>query len=128
MGQTRADLFYDSDGDLDLAAEWLEQNAGADTLIYIASTYYQHPTVLAHPLDSSRIRWMMAEHIFLPPSDREGILIFPRSVPADRWRDVLKPEWKVNDLPLILMARPRSRLIVCPSAAIRLKCCRILAI
>jgi 4-amino-4-deoxy-L-arabinose transferase-like glycosyltransferase len=86
----RADLFYDSDGDLNLAAAWLEQTAPPDSLIYIGSKYYEHPTVLAHPVDPSRIRWMMSDHLFLPPPDRTAVYVFPRSVDATAWRDLLQ--------------------------------------
>lgn len=96
---SRPDLFYDSDGDLDLAAAWFTANAAPDTLVYIGSVYYQHPTVLARPIDPARLRWMMNEHIFLPPPDREGLLIFPRSVDVRQWTDWLPSAWHVNGLP-----------------------------
>jgi hypothetical protein len=86
----RADLFYDSDGDLNLAAGWLAQHTDPDDLMFIWSTYYEHPTVLAHPLDSTRIRWLMAEHLILPPPDRDAVYILPRSV-QPLWDDLLAP-------------------------------------
>jgi 4-amino-4-deoxy-L-arabinose transferase-like glycosyltransferase len=94
----RADLFYDSDGDLNLAAGWLEKNAPPNALFYIASRYYEHPTVLAHNLDPQRIRWMMQDHLILPPPDREAIYIFPRSVDASPWIGLLQAG-AVKDVP-----------------------------
>jgi hypothetical protein len=81
----RADLFYDSDGDLNLAARWLEHAAGPDTLIYISTLFYEHPTILAHRLDPAQIRWMMDDHLFLPPPGQEAIYVFPRSVTGTPW-------------------------------------------
>jgi 4-amino-4-deoxy-L-arabinose transferase-like glycosyltransferase len=94
----RADLFYDSDGDLNLAAGWLEQTAPPDSLLYIASRYYEHPTILAHDLDPSRIRWMMGDHLFLPPPDRTAVYVFPRSVDSSSWRELLQAG-AVTDVP-----------------------------
>ncbi len=95
----RADLFYDSDGDLNLAASWLERNPPPDALFYIASQYYEHPTVLAHNLDPQRIHWMMQDHLLLPPPGRTAIFIFPRSVDSSAWTGLLAPG-TVDDLPV----------------------------
>jgi 4-amino-4-deoxy-L-arabinose transferase-like glycosyltransferase len=90
----RVDLFYDSDGDLNLAAEWLEKTVPptSETHFYIASKYYEHPTILAHDLDPKRIHWMMDDHLILPPPNQSAIYIFPRSINpsnASAWRDLL---------------------------------------
>jgi 4-amino-4-deoxy-L-arabinose transferase-like glycosyltransferase len=103
---SRADLFYDSDGDLDLASDWLERNAGDVPTIYIASIYYQHPTVLAHHLDPARIRWLQADHLFLPPLDQDALLIIPRSIQPPSWAGILDPTWQLSDLPLGPDAQP----------------------
>jgi 4-amino-4-deoxy-L-arabinose transferase-like glycosyltransferase len=103
---SRADLFYDSDGDLALASDWLEQHAGEVPTIYIASVYYQHPTVLAHKLDPVRIRWLQADHLFLPPPDQDALLIIPRSIQPPSWMDILDPAWQLHDLPLGPDAQP----------------------
>lgn len=91
----RADLFYDADGDLMLAAQWLEAQQAADSMLYayVASRYYEHPTVFAYPLDPARIRWMMGEHLFLPPTGQSAVYILPRSVgaaDADAWAERLQ--------------------------------------
>ncbi|MBX3080059.1 MAG: glycosyltransferase family 39 protein [Anaerolineae bacterium] len=96
----RADLFYDSDGDLALAADWLEHNAGSVPTIYIASVYYQHPTILASKLDPARLRWLQADHLFVPPPDQDALLIIPRSVQPPSWVDILEPAWQVKNVPL----------------------------
>ncbi|HVO43694.1 MAG TPA: hypothetical protein VMT34_13775, partial [Aggregatilineales bacterium] len=85
----RPDLFFDADGDLNAAATWLEESAPPDALIYIDSDYYEHPTVLAHAIDPGRIRWMMADHLILPPPDRRAVYIFPHSVDFALWKPLL---------------------------------------
>lgn len=94
----RADLFYDSDGDLNLGAAWLEQVVTPNALMYISSKYYEDPTILAHNLDAGRIRWMMEDHLILPPPDREAFYVIPRSVKADPWLDWLKAG-RVENIP-----------------------------
>jgi hypothetical protein len=76
----RADVFYDADGDLQAAARWLERHAAPTDLIYIASVYYEHPTVLAHALRHEQIRWMTPDQMITQPPGRAGLYIFPRSV------------------------------------------------
>jgi 4-amino-4-deoxy-L-arabinose transferase-like glycosyltransferase len=74
----RTDLFYDSHGDYALAGQWLETEMEADGLAYITSEYYEHPTILAHKVDSGRVRWQMADHLLLPPTGQSALYILPR--------------------------------------------------
>ncbi|MCC7206298.1 MAG: hypothetical protein IT323_03275, partial [Anaerolineae bacterium] len=76
----RADLFYDSDGDMQAAAQWLEQNAAPDDLIYVYSRFYEHPTVLAHHVDHGQVRWVMHDQRFEPPPGQRAITIYPQSL------------------------------------------------
>ncbi|MFQ3536279.1 MAG: glycosyltransferase family 39 protein [Aggregatilineales bacterium] len=77
---SRADLFYDAHGDMQLIGQWLEANLAPDEVAYIVSAFYNHPTVLAHRLDHSRIRWLMAEHLIIPPEGEQALYLFPRTV------------------------------------------------
>jgi len=97
----RPDLFYQANGDYLLAARWLEQNAHPDDLIFFASEYYEHPTVLAHQIESERLRWMMAEQLFWPPPDREALIIIPRAIldAGWRWGDQLPDAARLPDMP-----------------------------
>lgn len=96
---TRADVFYDSDGDLNLAATWLEKSAPPDSLIYFSSKFYDDPTVQAHESDPQRLRWMMEDHLILPPPDRAALYVFPRSVTAEPWLKFMQAG-RMEDLPL----------------------------
>ncbi|MCC7448597.1 MAG: hypothetical protein IT324_14350, partial [Anaerolineae bacterium] len=95
----RADLFYENDGDLNAAAIWLERMATPDTLIYIWSNFYEHPTVLAHKVDPQQISWMFDDRLLLPPPDREAIYILPRSVNAQAWTHELE-SGRMANIPL----------------------------
>jgi len=95
----RADLFYENDGDLNAAAIWLERMATPDSLIYIWSNFYEHPTVLAHKVNAEQISWMFDDRLILPPPDREAIYILPRSVKAQAWTSVLE-SGRMTDIPL----------------------------
>lgn len=77
---TRADLFYEAHGDMQLIGTWLEAHLQPDQTAYIASAFYNHATVLAHKLDHSRVRWLMAEHLILAPPGERAIYIFPRTL------------------------------------------------
>lgn len=72
--------YYQSDGDLDAAAAMLARTVAPDDLIYLWSVYYEHPTVLAHPLEYTHIRWMMREQLFIAPPGRRAWYVLPRSV------------------------------------------------
>lgn len=87
---SRADVFYDADGDLQLAAQWIVQHVPAEDIVYISSVYYEHPTVLSYPVLAERVRWQMAEHLFLPPPHRRAVYIFPRSVRSQQWQAYLQ--------------------------------------
>ncbi|HLV36581.1 MAG TPA: hypothetical protein VKY59_15765 [Spirillospora sp.] len=86
----RADLFYETDADLALAAQWLRERSGGDTRVYIASQHFEHPTVMIANLPD--VVWLGADTLFRPPPGRTGIAVFPRSAPppAD-WLEWLEP-------------------------------------
>ncbi|MEP7284855.1 MAG: hypothetical protein ABI947_03700 [Chloroflexota bacterium] len=93
----RTDVFYENDGDLNLAAQSLEKTAAPNELMYIGSKYYEHPTVLAYNLNPGLIRWMVVGQLITPPPDREAIYIFPRSVESKAWTHWLAPG-RVSDI------------------------------
>jgi 4-amino-4-deoxy-L-arabinose transferase-like glycosyltransferase len=96
---TNPEVFYQSDGDLDYAARWLEQNTKPDTALYIWSTFYDHPTVMLRKLEPGQINWLQADRMMVPPPDRDSIFILPRSVDAGGWVKLLE-SGRVTDIPL----------------------------
>jgi hypothetical protein len=85
---SRADLFYDADGDLAAAARWIPQHTEPDARIYIASQHREHPTVMIANLPD--VMWLGTDTLFRPA--QSGMVIFPRSaLPPDDWAEWLRP-------------------------------------
>ena len=82
---SRADLYFDTDSDLAVATQWLKDYDLAEShTVYIAARDRYHPTVQI--FDIPNVRWLGTDTFFLPPPDRSGIVIFPRSTPPpDAW-------------------------------------------
>ena len=100
----RADLFYDTDGDLAVAADWLRPRLDGDSIAYIAARDRNHPTVVIENLPN--VTWLGTDTLFRPPPGKTGIAVFPRSAPPpDDWFDWLEP-YSVNGIPLGPDGRP----------------------
>jgi len=94
----RADLFYQSDGDLAAAAQWLPSHVDADTLVYVASYHREHPTIITGW--RGEVTWLGTDSLFLPPLGKTGLYIFAHDVQ-------ITPEWsawldsgQLSDIPL----------------------------
>lgn len=93
----RADLFYEADADLALAARWLDSQAAQNTRVYVASRHVEHPTISA--LWSQPVTWMGTDSVFSPPPDQTGLLIFAHNEPpAPAWAPLLAP-YALADVP-----------------------------
>jgi hypothetical protein len=92
----RADLFYQADGDLAAAADWLSQTV-TDEHVYVASFNPQHTTVITRYGDD--VTWLGLSSLFFPPPDETGLVIFPhQNPPPEDWFALLEPGW-VQDVP-----------------------------
>src|SRR5690606_13150217 len=99
---SRADVYYETDADLDAAAKWLiaQQEIGAleNTIVYVAAKDRNHPTMTVQPIPP--VTWLGADTLIRAPEGSEGLYIFPRSVPPpEDWREWLEAG-RINDLPL----------------------------
>lgn len=95
---SRADLFYETDADLSLAARWLAEYIQADDRVYLAARDRSHPTVLIEPRPA--ITWLGTNTLYRAPAGTSGLYIFPRSAPPpDMWRAWLEPG-RIVDLPM----------------------------
>jgi len=81
----RADLFYDSDGDLVAVAEFLAQEAPPADHLYVAAEHYRHPTLAALSSDYERIRWLPGSQALALPAAGSALYVFPHSSPAPAW-------------------------------------------
>jgi 4-amino-4-deoxy-L-arabinose transferase-like glycosyltransferase len=94
----RADLFYETDADLSLAARWLLDNTPPGTQVYLAARDRSHPTVLIE--QTPPITWIGTNTLFRPPAGENGLYVFPRSAPPPPdWLAWLEPG-RMADLPL----------------------------
>lgn len=78
---TNPDLFYQTDGDMVAAGEWLEDRIDDQTLMYITSMHYDHPSLQIHDLPGDNITYLLGNRIFIPPTDREAYLIETHNAP-----------------------------------------------
>ena len=98
----RADVYYETDADLDAAAKWLieQQQSGVldNTFVYVAAKDRRHPTMTVQPIPP--VIWLGTDTLLRAPEGRNGLYIFPRSVPlSEDWREWLEPG-RVSDLPV----------------------------
>lgn len=93
----RIDLYYETDSDLVAASNWLKINRRENELVYVASRYREHPTILA--LYGDDVTWLGRTSLFLPPEGQSGLAIFAHfdPPPAD-WAAWLVP-FAIDDVP-----------------------------
>ncbi|MEQ8672865.1 MAG: glycosyltransferase family 39 protein [Aggregatilineales bacterium] len=94
----RADLFYQTDGDLAAVAEWLPAHVDDDTIVYVASYHREHPTLITGW--SGQVTWMGFDSLFLPPPDKHGLYIFTNNAETPSAWTALLEEGRVTDVPL----------------------------
>lgn len=99
---SRADVYYETDADLDAAARWLiEQQAYGrleNTVVYVAAKDRFHPTMTVQPIPP--VTWLGTDTLMRAPGGSEGLYLFPRSVPPpEDWRVWLEPG-RLTDLPV----------------------------
>ena len=83
----RVDLFYQADGDLAQAAEWLPDHIDENTTVYIGAYHRDHPTVLIGY--EQPVTWLGTDSLIL---NEEGILVFAHDTPPrEEWRSLLEP-------------------------------------
>ncbi len=70
---SRTDLFFETDGDLAAAVNWLRDHANTDDIVYISDEYPHNPAVLIANLPNN-VRWLSHES-FSPPHGRNGWVI-----------------------------------------------------
>ncbi len=83
-GQEAA-VFYETDGDLTAAANFLD---GMDTdgkTIYVSSLHYQHPTLAYLSEKYEQVKWLPESQAVVFPANDEAIYIFPENSPLPEW-------------------------------------------
>lgn len=80
----RSDLFYESDADLALAADFLD-SAGATEHVYVAARHYRHPTVAFLSDRYEQVKWLLNGKALVLPLSGDALYIYPRSSPRPAW-------------------------------------------
>ncbi len=81
--------YRDLDGDMADAARYLNSRDLSNTLVYVSSYHYRHPTVAALARQYEQIKWITGENTLVFPQVRPGqtaLFIFPYSaMPEEDW-------------------------------------------
>lgn len=75
------ELFYLDDGDMVAAGDWLEAHTDSQTLMYVTSLHYDHPSMRMHELPGANITFLLGGRLFLPPPNRDAYLIETHNAP-----------------------------------------------
>lgn len=82
---TRADLFYETDGDLTVAARFLNQLNTDGQQIYIAAEHYRHPTIAYLSPKYGQVKWLPQSQAVVFPAEQTAVYIFPHNSPMPTW-------------------------------------------
>jgi hypothetical protein len=88
---TRADVFYESDGDLVAMAEYLDTADLAGKSAYVAALHYRHPTVAFLSERYDQLKWLPEGQALVFRNDEPALYIYPHNNPP--------PEWATRFLP-----------------------------
>ncbi|MBK7893633.1 MAG: glycosyltransferase family 39 protein [Candidatus Promineifilaceae bacterium] len=83
-GQEAA-VFYETDGDLTLAAQFLDQLDTEGKRIYVSALHYQHPTLAYLSEKYGQVKWLPESQAIVFPDAQEAIYIFPQNSPLPKW-------------------------------------------
>jgi 4-amino-4-deoxy-L-arabinose transferase-like glycosyltransferase len=99
-----AALFYETDADLAAAGKWVAANRQPNEIVYVAARDRGHPTFAIANI--SDVTWLGTDSLVLPPSNRTGLYIFPRSArPSELWLQYLEGG-RISDIPNAPDERP----------------------
>ena len=83
-GQEAA-VFYETDGDLTLAAQFLDQLDTEGKNIYVSALHYQHPTLAYQSEKYEQVKWLPESQAVVFPDEQDAIYIFPHNSPLPKW-------------------------------------------
>ncbi len=88
---TRADVFYENDGDLAAVATYLNEHMPTDQPVFVAVLHVPHPTLAALAADYDQLRLIPHGRALVLPAGGRATYIFPRNVPVPVWMRPLLP-------------------------------------
>ncbi|MBZ0317406.1 MAG: glycosyltransferase family 39 protein [Anaerolineae bacterium] len=72
---TVPELYYQTDGDMLDAGAWLMEHRGPNTIMYVTSGHYDHPSLRFRRLPGGDITFLLGNRVFAPPANRDAYLI-----------------------------------------------------
>ncbi|PJF41799.1 MAG: hypothetical protein CUN55_11410, partial [Phototrophicales bacterium] len=75
------ELYYLTDGDMVAAGEWLSENSDENTLIYITSLHYDHPSLQIYDLTGENITYLLGDRFYLPPHNQSAYFVEVANAP-----------------------------------------------
>ncbi|MEZ4594749.1 MAG: glycosyltransferase family 39 protein [Chloroflexota bacterium] len=78
-------VFYETDGDLTLAAQFLDQLDTEGKTIYVSALHYQHPTLAYQSQKYGQVKWLPESQAVVFPDSTDAIYIFPHNSPLPKW-------------------------------------------
>ncbi len=81
----RADVFFETDGDLAAAARFLNELDATGKQLYVAAEHYQHPTVAFLSGKYGQVKWLPQSQAVVFPPGQTAVYIFPHNSPLPDW-------------------------------------------
>ncbi|MBX3057641.1 MAG: glycosyltransferase family 39 protein, partial [Anaerolineae bacterium] len=82
---TRADVFYETDGDLVATARFLNELDTTGKSLYVAAEHYQHPTLAYLSDQYGQVKWLPQSQAVVFPMGQTAVYIFPHNSPLPAW-------------------------------------------
>lgn len=87
---TQKELLLVNDGDLTVAAGWLDETLaaippGEQPAVYVASVHYRHPTLAFLSVNYDRVNWLPGSHALVFPASGPALYLYPANSPAPEW-------------------------------------------
>lgn len=88
---TRADVYYENDGDLVAVSGYLDSLDLSGQHVYLSALHYRHPTVAFLSERYDDVRWLPESQALVFRSDRPAVYLYPHNSPPPEWAAGLLP-------------------------------------
>ncbi|MCB0004916.1 MAG: phospholipid carrier-dependent glycosyltransferase [Anaerolineales bacterium] len=81
----RVDVFYETEADLSEVAAFLNEREFGDSVIYVASPHYRHPSLALQARLYDQLKWLPESQAIAIPDERDAWYVFPHASPQPEW-------------------------------------------
>jgi 4-amino-4-deoxy-L-arabinose transferase-like glycosyltransferase len=96
----RADVFYETDGDLAAVSSYLDATDLSGQNVYLAALHYRHPTVAFLSKYYDVVRWLPEGQALVFRADQPGLYVYPHNSPLPDWAAGFMPAEAAVEGPL----------------------------